>query len=203
MDWTRSSSYLDFILYSGMVSQILVLLVTYKPTLLETKQGLILFRRYNPTSSHTSALSKLPIVTMNNGFPSFSTQAPLSSNNKDFLAWFMVLIIFPSISIKELTELVDLSSSSIEIEGSKWAIPNLMNLYSALFLIALNHSITVEVFLHWLYRRLQFNFEIIFSRYFLLTIPISLLEGLIRRHFWLVLKFSLWSFKVMNTGLLA
>ena len=89
----------------------------YKSTLLEPKRDLILFRRYNPTSSHTSALSKLPIVTMNNGFPSFSTQAPLSSNNKDFLAWFMVLIIFPLISIKDFAKLIDLSSSSIEIEG--------------------------------------------------------------------------------------
>ena len=52
----------------------------YKPTLLEPKRGLILFRRYNPTSSHTSVLSKLPIVTSNNRFPSFFTQAPLSSN---------------------------------------------------------------------------------------------------------------------------
>ena len=41
----------------------------------------------------------------------------LSSNNKDFLAWFMVLIIFPSISIKGFTKLTDLSSSPIEIEG--------------------------------------------------------------------------------------
>ena len=41
----------------------------------------------------------------------------LSSNNKDFLAWFMVLIIFPSISIKDFAKLTDLSSSPIEIEG--------------------------------------------------------------------------------------
>ena len=73
----------------------------YKPTLLELKRGLILFRRYNPTSSQTSALSRLPIVTSNNRFPSFFTQAPLSLNNKDFIAWFMMLIIFPSISIKD------------------------------------------------------------------------------------------------------
>ena len=69
----------------------------YKPTLLESKRAFILFRRYNPTSSHTSAPSKLQIVASNNGFPSFFTQAPLSSNNKDFLAWFMVLIILASI----------------------------------------------------------------------------------------------------------
>ena len=85
----------------------------HKPTLLEPKRGLILFRRYDPTSSHTSAPSKLPIVTSNNGFPFFLTKAPLSSNNKYFLAWFMVLIIFPSISIKEFAKLIDLSSSSI------------------------------------------------------------------------------------------
>ena len=48
----------------------------YKPTLLEPKRGLILFRRYHPTSSHTSVPSKLPIVTSNNGFPSFFTQEP-------------------------------------------------------------------------------------------------------------------------------
>ena len=88
-----------------------------QPTLLDPKRDLILFRRCNPTSSHTSAPSKLPIATSNNGFPSFFTQAPLSSNNQDFLAWFMVLIIFPSIWIKNFAKLIDLSSSSIEIEG--------------------------------------------------------------------------------------
>ena len=71
----------------------------YKPTLLEAKGDLILFRRHNPTSSLTSALSKLPIVTSNNRLPSCFTEVQLSSNNKDFLAWFMVLIIFPSILI--------------------------------------------------------------------------------------------------------
>ena len=87
----------------------------YKPTLLEPKRGLILFKNYNPTSSHTFAPSSLPIVTSNDGFLSFFTQAPLSSNNKDL--WFMVLIIFSSISIKEFAKLFDLSSSLIEIEG--------------------------------------------------------------------------------------
>ena len=37
-----------------------------------------------------------------------------------------------------------------------------------------------------------------FWRCFLLTIPILLIEALIRRHFWLLLKFSLCSFKVMH-----
>ena len=46
----------------------------YKPTLLVPKRGLILFLRYNPTSSHFSVPSKLPIVTSNNGFPSFFNQ---------------------------------------------------------------------------------------------------------------------------------
>ena len=123
----------------------------YKPTLLEPKSDLILFRRYNPTSSHTSVQSKLPIVTSNNEFPSFLTQSPLSSKNKEFLALYMVLIIFPSLSIKDLAKLIDLSSSSMEIEGQNSAISNLMNLHLALFLITLNHSITVEVFLHWFY----------------------------------------------------
>ena len=89
----------------------------YKPTLLEPKADLILFRRYSSPSSRTSAPSKLPIVTSNNVFPSFFTQAPLSLNNKDFLAWFMMLIIFPSTSIKDFAKLTDLYSSSIEIEG--------------------------------------------------------------------------------------
>ena len=83
----------------------------YNPTLLVTKRGLDLFRRYNPTSSHASALSKLPNVTLNNGFPSFLTKTPLSSNNKDFLAWFMMLVIFPSVSIKDFAKAIDLSSS--------------------------------------------------------------------------------------------
>ena len=123
----------------------------YKPTLLEPKSGLILFRRYNPTSSHTSAPSKLLIVKLNNGFPSFLTQAPPSSNNKDFLAWFMVLIVFPSITIKDFAKLIDLSSSSIESQGQNSAILNLMNLHFDLFLIDLNYSIKLEVFLHWLH----------------------------------------------------
>ena len=90
----------------------------YKPTMVETKRGLILFRRNNTTSSHTSASSKLPIVTSNNRFPSFFTQAPLSSNNKDFIAWFIVLIIFRLISIKDFVKLIDLSSSSIDLSSN-------------------------------------------------------------------------------------
>ena len=89
----------------------------YQPTLLDPKRNLILFRRCNPTSSHTSVPSKLPIATLSNGFQSFFTRAPLSSNDQDFLAWFMVLIIFPSIWIKNFVKVIDLSSSSIEIEG--------------------------------------------------------------------------------------
>ena len=73
----------------------------YNPTLLESKRGLILFRRYNPTSSHTSAPSKLPIVTSNNGLSSLLTQAPLLSNNKDFLAWYLMLIILCRLKISQ------------------------------------------------------------------------------------------------------
>ena len=89
----------------------------HQPTLLEPKRCLIFSCCWFPTSSHTSAPPELPILTWNNGFPSFFTQGPLSSNKKDFLAWSMVLIIFPSISIKEVAKLIDLSSSSIEIKG--------------------------------------------------------------------------------------
>ena len=101
-----------------------------------------------------------------------------------------MLIIFSSMLIKDIAKLIDLSSSSIEIEGWISAISNLMNLHFASFLIALNHSITVEMLFHRLYWSLVFNFEIMLSRYFLLIMPISLLEGLIRRHFLLLLKFS-------------
>ena len=89
----------------------------YNLTLLVPKMGLILFRKYNPTSSHTSALSKLFIVILDNGFRAVFTQPPLSSSNKDFLSWFMMLVIFPSISIKDFAKVADLSSSSVEIEG--------------------------------------------------------------------------------------
>ena len=84
------------------------------PTSLKPKRGLILFRKYNPTSSHSSALSKLPIVTSNNRSPSFFTQAPLPSNNKDFHAWGMMLIIFPSLLIKDIAKLIDLKKGKIE-----------------------------------------------------------------------------------------
>ena len=49
----------------------------YNSMLLVPTRGLILFRRYNLASSHISVPSKLPIVTLNNGFPSFFTQALL------------------------------------------------------------------------------------------------------------------------------
>ena len=41
-----------------------------------------------------------------------------------------------------------------------------------------------------------------FSRMALLTLPSSLFEGLIRRHFGLVSKLPLWSFKVIKAGVL-
>ena len=69
----------------------------YKHTLLDPRRALTLFEMYNQTSSYTSALLKLPIETSNNGFLSFFYQNLLSSNNRDFFAWFTMLIISPII----------------------------------------------------------------------------------------------------------
>ena len=80
----------------------------YNITLLVPKRGFTLFRRYNPTSSHTSPPSKLPIVISNNGILPFLPKFHYHQIIKIFLQWFM-------------------------------------NLYFALFLIALNHSITAGV----------------------------------------------------------
>ena len=60
---------------------------------------------------------------------------------------------------------------------------NLMNLLAFLFAIALKHSIAVEVLRCWLYHRWLSTLLLISSKNMLLTMPISPLEGLIRRHF--------------------
>ena len=78
--------------------------------------------------------------------------------------------------IKDLAKLIDLSSSSTEIEGQSSAISNLMNLHFALFLKALNHSNTVEVLLHWLYWSFLFSFQITFELYICIEHVLHIVE---------------------------
>ena len=60
----------------------------YKPMLLPTT-GVSFDRRYEPTSSHVSAPSKLPMVTSNNDFDSLLHHAVFSLKSRDFLALMM------------------------------------------------------------------------------------------------------------------
>lgn len=72
-----------------------------------------------------------------------------------------------------------------------------------LFSMALNHSSTERVLLHrfTLAAKAVF-FTMLWSTYFA-TFPISDLAGLISRHVGELLKFGLWSFKVMKASRLA
>ena len=54
---------------------------------------------------------------------------------------------------------------------------------------------------HWFTSAFHLIGMFILLTMFLLTLPISCFDGLIRRHFVLYVKFSLWSFMVMNAGL--
>ena len=65
-----------------------------------------------------------------------------------------------------------------------------------MFLMALNHSITDAVFLHWLNLDALVILLLILSRIVLLILPISDLVGLTSRQ--VGLKFGLWSLSVMN-----
>ena len=75
---------------------------------------------------------------------------------------------------------------------------NTMKVCCVLLGILLNHSITDAEFFHWLTIVSDLISVLIRSRIFLLTRPISLFAGLINLHVGLLLKFSLWSFRVMN-----
>ena len=59
---------------------------------------------------------------------------------------------------------------------------------------------TSFVLLHWLTSALHLIDMFILSTMFSVTLPISDFVGLIRRHLVLLVKFSLWSFMVMNAG---
>ena len=59
---------------------------------------------------------------------------------------------------------------------------------------------TSFVLRHWFTSALHLIDTFILSTMFLLTLPISGFDGLIRRHLALLVKFSLWSFMVMNAG---
>ena len=65
----------------------------YKPMLLPTTR--VCFDRwYEPTSSHVSARSKLPMVTSNNDFDSLLHHAVLSLKSRDFLALVMMKLSY-------------------------------------------------------------------------------------------------------------
>ena len=74
---------------------------------------------------------------------------------------------------------------------------------SALRSMFLNQSITVPVLHHWLALVVFWTFVIMVANSFLLTITISYFDGFIRRHFGLLIKFSLWSFNLMYGSCLA
>ena len=64
----------------------------------------------------------------------------------------------------------------------------------------MNQRMTYFVLLHWSASALHLIDTFIMSTMFLVTSPISGFVGLIRRHLVLLVKFSLWSFMVMNAG---
>ena len=67
----------------------------------------------------------------------------------------------------------------------------------------LNHFRTLDVFFHWLICVFWIMVVLISSRMRLLIVPISDLEGLIRRHVGCAWNSGLWSFKVINASLSA
>ena len=81
-----------------------------------TNSVLRILSKYKPTNSHTSAPSKLPIVTSNFGL-SFLTQISLLVNKSDFLESTIVSITFSSILVIVLAKLMTFVNKSFEIDG--------------------------------------------------------------------------------------
>ena len=75
---------------------------------------------------------------------------------------------------------------------------NCMNLQFCFPLMLLNQWISH--FFHWFYLSWDNKFLLMFSKRILLTLPISLFDGLIRRHDGFDQKLSLWSFSVTQAG---
>ena len=74
----------------------------------------------------------------------------------------------------------------------------LYNIQFDLFSRELNQSITEYEFFHWFTWWMQLRILLLISsKTILLTLPISVLLGLIKRNFGFDWKFSLWSFRVM------
>ena len=68
-----------------------------------------------------------------------------------------------------------------------------MKLCCCLFSVFLNHSMTDDVFFHWLILVFVVILSLMRSRITLLILPISDLVGLISRQVGLLAKFGLWS----------
>ena len=67
----------------------------------------------------------------------------------------------------------------------------------------MNQLITASEFRHWHTWEMDLRLELISSRMTFLTLPISLLAGLISLHFGLCSKFSLWSLREIEDCLFA
>ena len=83
------------------------------------------------------------------------------------------------------------------IDGYKSTISNIRKDNCFLFSKLLNHRMTSFVLLHWSTSALHLIDML--STMFLLTLTISGIVGLIRRHLVLLAKFSLWSFIYIYT----
>ena len=79
-------------------------------------------------------------------------------------------------------------------------ISNFTKLHSALFSISLNHFMMELMFLRCGNLILVLMVLFILSRKYLLTFPISNFAGLISRHLELLIKFGLWSYRMINAS---
>ena len=84
------------------------------------------------------------------------------------------------------------------MEGQNSLMSNTTNLHKCLLRILLNQSITVSVFLHWFKPIASRMFLFVVSKIALLIRPNSFFAGFMSLTVGFLLKFSLWSFRVLK-----
>ena len=92
----------------------------------------------------------------------------------------------------------NLMSNSSVIEGYKSRTSNIMKELLGLLWTLLYQRSTSSVFFHWFRLVDAIICSLILASICLLTLPISDLQGFMRRQDGLLIKFGLWSFNVIN-----
>ena len=130
----------------------------------------------------------------------FQTSSLLKSN--DLLQCLIILKSGSAIKINVFAKVMEFCNMSSVIDEWNSLMSNRMNFHLFFLFMFLNHSMTQLVFLHWLCARRLARSLLIYSRMFWLFLR-SLLDGFINLHVGLLIKLSLWSFRVINPSAFA